>query len=276
MSNWTTSIKKFVNGQRKVLKVECYHGDSREDMLELLAENKLDVLVTSYNTLASDYKKYLEHLEKDDDEDEEQAEDVVATVKKPVEKQYINDVATEVEESSRPRRATRKNYAEMLSAGSDSDNDSGFESDDHGGSDDDDESLDESVDDEEFAGEWDEDNDEDLMEEPMFIFEHSFHRIVLDGTFLPGISRFCCLLLLHSLMAKTLSTTIFSEAQQIRNSKTDFNKAVMSIDAKHKWALTGTPFVNKPADIQTLLQCKFYLLSLAEILHFHAVDSGSI
>jgi SNF2-related domain len=37
------------------------------------------------------------------------------------------------------------------------------------------------------------------------------------------------------------------EAQQIRNSKTDFNKAVMAIDAKHKWTLTGTPFVNKPS-----------------------------
>jgi SNF2 family DNA or RNA helicase len=52
------------------------------------------------------------------------------------------------------------------------------------------------------------------------------------------------------------------EAQQIRNAKTDFNKAVMSIDAKHKWALTGTPFVNKPDDIQSLLQWKLQVCAI--------------
>jgi SNF2-related domain len=177
MANWTTQIQQFVNSSRKVLKVACYHGDSRKDMLELLAENKLDVLVTSYNTLASDYKKYLEHLEKDADEAEEEK----GAAAKQEEEEETQDADVEVEESSRPRRATRQNYAEMLSAGSGSDNDSGFESDDHVGSDED-ESLDDAVDDE-SAGEWDEDNDEDLTEEPIFIFEHSFHRIVLDGTF---------------------------------------------------------------------------------------------
>jgi hypothetical protein len=188
MANWTTHIKKFVNGQRKVLKVECYHGDSREEMLELLAENKLDVLVTSYNTLASDYKKYQEHLEKDDNEAEDddlaqlqgQLKGLKLAPQVGKEEEHDDDEVVEIASSSRPRRATRKTYAEDLSVSSGSGNESAFESEDEDS--DDDESLDDSVEEDESAGEWDEDSYEDLVgDEPMFIFEHSFHRIVLDG-----------------------------------------------------------------------------------------------
>ena len=55
------------------------------------------------------------------------------------------------------------------------------------------------------------------------IFNIPFHRIVLD------------------------------EAHTVRSSKTNFFRAVCNIDAERKLALTGTPFVNKPADCQSLL-----------------------
>ena len=55
------------------------------------------------------------------------------------------------------------------------------------------------------------------------IFELEFHRIVLD------------------------------EAHIIRNSKSFLYKAAMAVNAKRKLCLTGTPFVNSPSDIQSLL-----------------------
>jgi hypothetical protein len=55
------------------------------------------------------------------------------------------------------------------------------------------------------------------------IFDEKFHRIVLD------------------------------EAHTIRNSKTAFFKAIDMLESVYKLALTGTPFVNRPSDIQALL-----------------------
>jgi len=55
------------------------------------------------------------------------------------------------------------------------------------------------------------------------IFEIQFHRIVLD------------------------------EAHVIRSSKTGLYKAAILLDAPRKLCLTGTPFVNKPTDIHSLL-----------------------
>lgn len=56
-----------------------------------------------------------------------------------------------------------------------------------------------------------------------WIFELEFHRIVLD------------------------------EAHIIRNSKTGFFLSVMKVPSERKLCLTGMPFVNKPADIHSLL-----------------------
>ncbi len=55
------------------------------------------------------------------------------------------------------------------------------------------------------------------------IFDQTFHRIILD------------------------------EAHMIRNSSTNFSKAVKYLNATHKLCLTGTPFVNHPRDIHAFL-----------------------
>jgi len=58
-SNWVLQIRKHVNGgvENKVLKVGVYHGANREKSIPLVQYNKIDVLITSYHTLASDLKK---------------------------------------------------------------------------------------------------------------------------------------------------------------------------------------------------------------------------
>jgi len=56
-----------------------------------------------------------------------------------------------------------------------------------------------------------------------WIFDLEFHRIILD------------------------------EAHKIRNSNTNFFKSMMRIPAQRKLCLTGTPFVNRPSDIHSLL-----------------------
>jgi len=58
-SNWVTQIRKHVNGgvDNKFLKVALYHGPNRERSIPLVQYNKIDVLITSYHTLASDWKK---------------------------------------------------------------------------------------------------------------------------------------------------------------------------------------------------------------------------
>ena len=61
------------------------------------------------------------------------------------------------------------------------------------------------------------------LETKTFIFELEFHRIVLD------------------------------EAHIIRNSNTGFFQAMSMLQSKYKLCLTGTPFVNRPEDIHSLL-----------------------
>jgi hypothetical protein len=198
MANWTTQIKKFVNGQRKVLKVECYHGDSREDMLGLLAENKLDVLVTSYNTLASDYKKreeYEAEQEQTAEEQEAKSDDRIQPVSTTSSIQHIQRGGS---------RVAHRNYAEDSSIDStedDNDDESAASWDDDDNDDESAASWDDDDDDDESAASWDDDDDDDSFEEgePTFIFEHSFHRIILDGTFLTIVSVLVCFCLYHIL-----------------------------------------------------------------------------
>ena len=47
---------------------------------------------------------------------------------------------------------------------------------------------------------------------------------------------------------------ILDEAHTIRNSKTKKCQAILSIDAKYKWALTGTPIINSFSDALTYLK----------------------
>jgi SNF2 family DNA or RNA helicase len=47
---------------------------------------------------------------------------------------------------------------------------------------------------------------------------------------------------------------IIDEAHTIRNSKTKKSQAILSIDAKYKWALTATPILNSMIDVLTYLK----------------------
>lgn len=62
-----------------------------------------------------------------------------------------------------------------------------------------------------------------LNDDDPFIFDQIFHRIILD------------------------------EAHMMRNSSTNYSKAVKYLNATHKLCLTGTPFVNHPRDIHAFL-----------------------
>jgi SWI/SNF-related matrix-associated actin-dependent regulator of chromatin subfamily A3 len=59
MSNWQIQIKKHVNGGGKnnVLAVGLYYGTKRESIVSWVQHNQIDILITSYNTLAYDLKK---------------------------------------------------------------------------------------------------------------------------------------------------------------------------------------------------------------------------
>lgn len=129
ISNWQHQINTHV--KEGVLRVDVFQGPSRDLLIPDIKENRIDVLLVSYHTLASEFKS-MKAKSQDDEPD---------------------------------LKRTRKES----------------------------------------------------------IFDLSFHRIVLD------------------------------EAHSIRSNKTSFFKAVTAIKADRKLALTGTPFVNRADDIQSLL-----------------------
>lgn len=131
ISNWQQQISNHV--QEGVLKVDVFQGPNRSLLLPYIKENRVDVLLVSYHTLASEFKSIYGNKKADGSE--------------PVMKK------------------TRKES----------------------------------------------------------IFDVCFHRIVLD------------------------------EAHMIRSNKSSFFKAVTAIQADRKLGLTGTPFVNRADDIQSLL-----------------------
>lgn len=53
LGNWTDQINQFVSPG--VLNVQLYHGANRHEMLREVQEGHVDILLVSYNTLASDY-----------------------------------------------------------------------------------------------------------------------------------------------------------------------------------------------------------------------------
>lgn len=140
MANWMIQISKHVNqsGKKKILTVAKYHGANRHGKTSLVMLNQVDVLITTYHTLATEIKQY---------EAERENEQSLTAITKS-------------------KRKTKKTPS---------------------------------------------------------IFDLHFHRVVLD------------------------------EAHIIRNPSTGFFKACQKIHADHRLCLTGTPFVNKPKDIQSLL-----------------------
>lgn len=58
ISNWKIQIEKFVKPGR--LMVALYQGSKREQELEKVQRNKLDVLIAPYKTLVSDHKLHKE------------------------------------------------------------------------------------------------------------------------------------------------------------------------------------------------------------------------
>lgn len=136
MANWLIQIKKHVNlgGRKIVLKTTRYHGPKRDGLVALIQYNQTDVMITSYNTLSYDYRKYMEEMDP---------------------------------KNPKKRKASVANQ--------------------------------------------------------VTIFDVCFHRVVLD------------------------------EAHIIRSSQTSFFKATNALQAKYKLCLTGTPFVNRPSDIHSLL-----------------------
>lgn len=143
-SNWVLQIRKYVNGgvDNKILRVGLYHGANRERFIPLIQYNKIDVIITSFHTLAADLKK-MQHGKNSDD--------TSGLKKKQPKKRKV------------------------------------------------------------------------VVNQPS-IFEVLFHRVVLD------------------------------EAHIIRSgTKTALYNAAVKVQAKYRLCLTGTPFVNHPSDIHSLL-----------------------
>jgi SNF2 family DNA or RNA helicase len=71
IGNWYQQIFNHVNGKvdNKNITIAKYHGPARENMLVRVQQGQLDVLMTSYHTLASDYKTWVEVMEGDAEQD---------------------------------------------------------------------------------------------------------------------------------------------------------------------------------------------------------------
>lgn len=134
-------IRRHVNkgGQKAILRVGVYHGQSRKNMVKSIEANYYDIVLTSYQTLAYDYRRYI-------GADQGGVKNSNKKAKKSVE----------------------------------------------------------------------------VMDE-LFLFDIYFHRIIAD------------------------------ESHIIRNSKASLFKAVKMLSATNRLCLTGTPFVNRPDDIHSLL-----------------------
>jgi SNF2 family DNA or RNA helicase len=68
ISNWELQIHQYLNErvENKNLSAMKYHGSKREDILMKVKQGQVDVLMTSYHTLASDYKTWLADTQSED------------------------------------------------------------------------------------------------------------------------------------------------------------------------------------------------------------------
>jgi len=142
IANWTMQIRRHVNrtGRQNILRVGVYHGPSRKQMVKSIQENYYDVVLTSYQTLAYDYRRYI-GADKD---------------------------AVKIKPSKKVMKS------------------------------------------------------KEVMNE-IFLFDILLHRVICD------------------------------ESHIIRNSKATLFKAAKMLSATNRLCLTGTPFVNRPDDIHSLL-----------------------
>ncbi|KAL7566768.1 hypothetical protein ACA910_019365 [Epithemia clementina (nom. ined.)] len=69
--------------------------------------------------------------------------------------------------------------------------------------------------------------------------DHTIHQTALSEGRTPG----------HSLCCFEYHRIVLDEAHLIRNPSSKYFRAAMSLNATHKVALTGTPFVNRPEDL---------------------------
>jgi SNF2 family DNA or RNA helicase len=158
-----------VNKQKSVLKVAIYAGKDRSEILQKILDGDLDIIICSYQTLSSDWRKKLAKEEekkekekensKDDDDDDMAADD---------------DSDDEDSGSGGSRRHPKRHIEKKSYANGGA---GAKEYDDASDDDNDDESEFESDDDDDDND--DEDWDVDAQEEPC-IFDLLFHRIILD------------------------------------------------------------------------------------------------
>lgn len=155
-----------MNKQKSILKIAIYSGKDRSSVLQKIQDGDLDIIICSYQTLSSDWRKKLEKEEeekekedsKDGDDDDMAADD---------------DSDDEDSGSGGSRRHPKRHIEKKSYANGGA---GAKEYDDASDDDYDDESEFESDDDDDSD---DEDWDVDAQEEPC-IFDLLFHRIILD------------------------------------------------------------------------------------------------
>jgi hypothetical protein len=202
IANWTLQLDKFVSKEAR-LKVVTYHGPKRDEVLETVFDNKIDVLLTSFDTLASDYKKC--------EEKEEAQKEVGGTVlngsalnasmmvetksKSQATSKRITDIATPTPRKARRKRVRYSANDENESSGGTEHADAPSDSDEETISDDDSNVLDDShvlnesayiLDEsnilDESAFTYVDDECSDLLSEGDLetIFDVGFHRVVVS------------------------------------------------------------------------------------------------
>ena len=90
IANWTTQIRKHVNqmGRKEILKVGIYHGPNRKAMVRSIEANYYDIVLTSYQTLAYDYRRY---IGADEDENKKKSK-VVEKAKQHADELFLFDL----------------------------------------------------------------------------------------------------------------------------------------------------------------------------------------
>lgn len=163
IANWQTQFRQFVDKDAR-LNIKVYHGPNRSQVLAQVANNKVDILLTSFQTLASDHKKF------EDDQKEKEAEETTAQDATGDDDDDDNDMVVDMSIAT-PRKARKRN-AQVSQDGSETDMNASFTSEEDDDDDDDDESM------------YDDDEEEEDCSlygdaDSNCIFNVAFHRIVV-------------------------------------------------------------------------------------------------
>lgn len=91
IANWEHQILLHVNGRVRNtnLRVDTYHGPKRDAKLLLVQQDGVDILMTSYHTLASDYRKW---MDVDDDDRKNGGDKKIPKLKKQRKGPFIFDI----------------------------------------------------------------------------------------------------------------------------------------------------------------------------------------